>query len=426
MAVDGFASLAHHDQQCTKRSKCVVGCMSGTSIDGLDTAMLLVSDDSAGDGEGLELEIIGIHSQDFDPSLKGRLHAYANEEKALTAGDLCQLQLDFANFHIEVITELLELCGKTPDLIAVHGQTVYHKPPLSMQMFTPAPLAQSFHCEVICDMRAADIAAGGQGAPITPLADYYLFKDPARTVAVINLGGFCNVSYVFRDGRLKGKDICPVNQLLDAIANKFLLCPKGYDEDGHRAMAYCKERGGDLSEYAEPPSGAPELTDYAEYVRAAMEGCDNSHSLGTEDSPAKWLDLVGTAVGQQHGTFIAYHACQQIARRIASEVRADLQKEEAGAGGGAIAVLAGGGARHDLLFQMLQAYFKEGDIEVAKSSEVGAKAGVQDRESISMAILGYLCSIDRPITVPAVTGVEVAPVSGMHVMPPYGHLRGRR
>ena len=397
------------------RGKFVVGCMTGTSIDGLDVTLLKICEDMAAGGEGLIIQQIGVCSKDMPPHLKSTLHMYCNENAALTAEELCRLQLDFSTFHIEVIEELLDKCDKKADLIAVHGQTVFHKPPLSMQMFAPAPLAEKFNCDVVCDLRASDIAAGGQGAPITPLADYHLFRDPNRNVAVINLGGFCNVSYVLYDGRVTGKDICPVNQLLDAIAQKFLLSSKGYDEDGQIAASYFKGKGGSLVDDVKPP--APELQKYAEYASRSLKTCDNSHSLGTQDSPTKWLDLVETSVGQQYGAYIAYHACYHIAKRIASEVRTDLLGSRDETCCGAVAVVAGGGARHNLLFSMLQAHF--GEIEVVKSCDIGAHVGVQDRESTSMAVLGYLCAMSQPITVPAVTGVKVAPISGMLVRAPY-------
>ena len=185
-----------------------------------------------------------------------------------------------------------------------------------------------------------------------------------------------------------------MNQLLDSIASKFLLSAKGYDEDGQIASSYFIKNGGHLTDDVEPPD--PELVEYTEHVRRSMEMGDCSRSLGTEDCPAKWLDLVETSLGQQHGAFIAYHACQHIAKRISTEVRIDLQREGSdGTCHDAIAVVAGGGARNKLLFSMLQAYF--GDLEVVKSCDVGARVGVQDRESISMAVLGYLCGDHDPL-----------------------------
>ena len=403
----------------------VIGCMTGTSIDGLDCAALEIASGGP-DGKELNIKVIKCHSIDFTRNLQQRLREFSNENQALTAGELAQLQLDFASCHNNAIQELVDSIQMQVDLISVHGQTVYHKPPLSWQMFTPAPLAERFNCEVICDLRAADIAAGGQGAPITPLADYHLFRDPNRTVVVINLGGFCNVTYLFQGGQVTGKDVCPVNQLLDAIAQKFLRCPEGYDKDGASAMQFYEDNTLSLDIPDDFP--APEgIEKYEEHVRTAISGCDNSHSLGTDDAPATWLDLVGDmSLGQKHGPYIAYQACRHIAKRIANEVKNDLKGEQ-----GAVAVLAGGGARHKLLYRMLQAFFgdlpqqrdgasdSETHVEVALPEDRGVACGVQDRESISMAILGYLCHQNEPITLPVVTGVDKAPVSGMRVAPPY-------
>src|SRR5205814_430604 len=101
----------------------------------------------------------------------------------------------------------------------------------------PAPIVRAIGCPVVYDLRAADIAAGGQGAPITPVADWVLFQDARLGLAIANLGGFCNLTIIPRDGDepsdIRAMDVCSCNQLLDTIARMLMRVP--FDEDGKRA-----------------------------------------------------------------------------------------------------------------------------------------------------------------------------------------------
>ena len=170
----------------------VVGVMTGTSIDGMDVALVRVT------GRGLDMraELVRHISAPLG-DLQPRLRAAADQQP-MTAGEFAQLVWDFGVLHANVIERLLQAEKRKPDLICIHGQTVFHQPPISWQLVNPAPIAARFDCPVVSDLRQADLAHGGQGAPITPIADWILFRDSTRTRAIVNLGGFCNVTIVPR------------------------------------------------------------------------------------------------------------------------------------------------------------------------------------------------------------------------------------
>ena len=153
-------------------------------MDAIDAALIAV------DGSGLAMRVSIVRH------VSHPLGAIAADLREITgqcptpARRFAALARDLALRHVSAIRDLV---GRDSiDLIAVHGQTVFHAPPLSWQLIAPAPIAQSFGVPVVFDLRAADLAAGGEGAPITPLADFVMFADANETRAVVNLGGFAN------------------------------------------------------------------------------------------------------------------------------------------------------------------------------------------------------------------------------------------
>jgi anhydro-N-acetylmuramic acid kinase len=171
----------------------VVGCMTGTSLDGIDLALVEVT----GTGLGMSARFARGLSAPLGPAADS-LRALAAQEP-MTAGQVARLSLQFAAAHAQALTDLLG--GERSDLVCIHGQTVFHAPPASWQLLNPFPIARAASAPVVYDLRQADLAAGGQGAPITPIADFVLFRHAQESRAVVNLGGFCNVTLLPRRTR---------------------------------------------------------------------------------------------------------------------------------------------------------------------------------------------------------------------------------
>lgn len=384
-------------------TRLVVGCMTGTSIDSIDGALVRIS----GKGLHLSAEFIRGNSAPLGP-LAPRLRRLADQEP-MTAGEIAALSREFSLAHVPLIRELIT--GEKADLIAVHGQTVFHQPPVSWQMLTPAPIARELRTPVVFDLRAADLASGGQGAPITPIADWVFFRHHERPAAVVNLGGFCNVTLLDRgpepaeidhqtmqalataEGRVlkpgeilpakilfpvSGRDVCPCNHLLDTIARKLFQVP--FDEDGRRAAA-----GSVNDDALEDLEGV--LTSLASRRR----------SLGTGDELSEWVSRWRSHVSGQD---LAATACEAVGHAISLAI------------GDARSVrLAGGGARNGALVAAIAS-----NCAVPVSPLAGGMA--EYREAAAMAVLGALCQDRVPITLPQVTGVkEPAPVAGVWVFP---------
>jgi 1,6-anhydro-N-acetylmuramate kinase len=353
------------------RNRLVAGCMTGTSLDGLDAALVHIS----GTGLDMRVEFLAAVSVSLDP-VATRLRAIA-EQKPHSAEALVQIARDFSDLHV---TALRKLCTRRkPDLVSVHGQTVFHRPPLSWQLFNPAPVAHALQVPLVFDLRAMDLAAGGQGAPITPVADWLYYRSADENRAVVNLGGFCNVTVLPPGADAKsiaGADICPCNHLLDGIARTMLNRP--YDVDGRIAAT------GKVSE----PMLASLLRLFAG---------QGNRSLGTGDELSAWI---AQQTGQPSAD-VARSACAAIAQCIADKTT-----------GTEHLILAGGGCLNWTLAQELKERSKA---LITRSDDHGLPA--QYREAAGMAVLGALCQDRVPITSTRTTGVATAPVSGTWIFP---------
>lgn len=353
----------------------IVGCMTGTSIDGLDCALVEIS------GNGLE---ISAHLAEFIERPLGDLRAGLRrlaDQVPMPAGEIAGLSHAFGELHAEVVAQLLR--GRRVDLIAVHGQTVFHSPPVSWQMVNPWPIAARFGVPVVSDLRGADLASGGQGAPITPLADWVLFRGEGER-AIVNLGGFCNVTLlpVASTGimGIRGFDVCACNHVMDMAAQRGL--GRAFDEDGAAALR-----------------GSPKGVAVEELCNALARQAGAGRSLGTGDESREWVERWGRTLA---GDDLVASAAEGVARAIAARLPA-----------GAEAVVAGGGARNAALMRSLEAALGR---SIRCTDELGMP--MQAREAACIAVLGTLAMDRVPITLEAVTDRRHdAPIAGAWIFP---------
>ncbi len=363
-----------------------IGCMTGTSLDGLDCALVEIS------GLGLPMRATFVRGNSTDlGAFKPRLRAIA-DQVPVTAGEVAGVMRAFAVLHADAVRELL--AGEACDLVCVHGQTVFHKPPLSWQLFQPAPLVQSLRVPVVYDLRQADLALGGQGAPITPIADWVFFGEQIAPATIVNLGGFCNIttypewhlcedherSHEDRVRLIQARDVCACNQLLDAVARVHLARP--FDVDGTAAMR------GMLCENV-----------FSRLVSILTSQVDEGRSLGTGDE----LTRLVASLSAPRPEDIARSACEAIAEVVCGR-----------SGDVHAAILAGGGTRNRALVRA----FQQRAPHVRLSGDFGLP--VEFREAACFAVLGALCQDRVPITLPQVTKLPAgvaAPLSGVWAFP---------
>ena len=185
-----------------------VGLMSGTSMDGIDAALLRT------DGDRL-VRPVGFLSRPYDPPFRTRLQAHLGRDRPERG-----FERDLTRAHADLVTALLARCGRPAADIAVigfHGHTLWHRPDegRTCQCGDGGLLAQLTGIDVVADLRSADMAAGGQGAPLAPIYHAALARDDARPLAVLNLGGVANVTYLPGEGDMLAFDTGPANALID-------------------------------------------------------------------------------------------------------------------------------------------------------------------------------------------------------------------
>lgn len=362
----------------------VAGCMTGTSIDGLDIALVAI------DGCGLDAR----HS--VKRCLSKPLGSLAvslrliTQRNPITAKEIARTTYGLATLHLSALKELIG--DEKVDLVAVHGQTVYHAPPLSFQMINPTPIAIGLNVPVVTDLRAADLAYGGQGAPITPIADFLLYRSSAETRCIVNLGGFCNLTLLPKYhskapkdiqsviSQIKGQDVCACNQILDTIARRLFKAP--LDVDGARSF-----KGNIKSEPFE-------LLESHFKTQAASR-----RSLGTGDELiSDWLAQFGNKYPPED---LARSACAAIASTVVTKCNSADS-----------IILAGGGVKNKTLVEEIRS---RSEIPVELSDKKGIPS--THREAVAMAVLGTLCHDRIPVTLPHITGASSNSISGVWVMP---------
>ncbi len=204
-------------------SSLIIGLMSGTSLDGVDGVLA--------DFAGGSIRTVAAAFAPFPAELRSELMALQVasenelEREALAANAL-------ALCYADCVRQLLPSAGGPVAAVAVHGQTIRHRPELGFtrQTNNPALLAELAGIDVIADFRSRDVAAGGQGAPLVPAFHEAAFGKPATARVVVNIGGIGNISVLHGDGRVTGFDTGPGNVLMDLWIGRHLGKP--YDEDG--------------------------------------------------------------------------------------------------------------------------------------------------------------------------------------------------
>jgi anhydro-N-acetylmuramic acid kinase len=365
----------------------VLGCMSGTSVDGIDIACA----DLRLRGTELLVGYRGLVSIPFGGELHQRILA-ALPPAAAGAGEICALHAGLGRAYAAAFARAREeLAGGRADLAVLHGQTVYHWVDRSgaalgtLQLGSPAEVAEALGIPVISDLRSRDIAAGGQGAPLAAMFDWLLLSSPAGAdpAGAVNLGGIANLT-VIADGQVVAAyDIGPAGALMDPAARRASGGALNFDAYGEFA-ASGRVRGDLLRALAADPFFA----------------LPPPRSTGREHFNASYLDA---ALGRIAPAPAAADVVATVTRLLVDQVAAAAVQF-----GLRELILSGGGSRNRTAVRWLRAALPRTAIRT--SDEVGVPA--QAKEALAFAVLGFLSWHGLPGSVPAATGARRGAVLG--------------
>ncbi len=227
-----------------KETRCIIGLMSGTSLDGLDVALCRIK----GFGLETEIELLQFETISYDNHFKEKVRAVFSK-RLVDLEKICLLNGWIAQKHAAIILNCLENWQIKPsqiDLIASHGQTIYHAPKFlhphdefgngTLQIGDGDHLAVATGIITISDFRQKHIAAGGEGAPLAVYGDYFIFSKKDENRIMLNIGGIANFTYLPGNRNVDAifsTDTGPGNTLMDAYAQKYFQLP--YDKDSSLA-----------------------------------------------------------------------------------------------------------------------------------------------------------------------------------------------
>ena len=363
----------------TERPAIGIGLMSGTSLDGMDAALVRFSGPT-------HAELLAFITRPYTSEERASIERGLN---GANAAELARLHAAIGEWAADAVEQLLAAAhapASAVDFIALHGQTVWHEPPLvSWQLGEPAVLAERFGRPVVNNFRSRDVAAGGQGAPLVPAADVLLFGAVDGPRVLLNIGGMANVTYVGRraiDDHAVAFDTGPGMVLVDAIAR--LVDPSlPYDRDGVLAGR------GSVSE--------PEVT---RLLGDDFFGQAPPRSTGREHFGDALAREIHHRVPGPDGVATAVAVT---VRSIAGAIQRWLPRAPE-------VVVSGGGARHPVLFQSLESALAAQGRQLRRFDDCFFNGDA--KEAVAFALLGYLTLHGQPANLPSCTGARGARVLG--------------
>lgn len=371
-----------------KQKMRVVGLMSGTSADGVDAAVVEI--------DRGKVRLLAFEMFAYPATLRKRILSLCRPESA-RLDDICHYNFVLGEVFADAVIKLCSGSGislGSIDLIGSHGQTIYHQPcgkrygrktiRSTLQIGEPSVIAQRTGITTVADFRPRDMAAGGEGAPLVPYADYVLFKHKRLTRAVQNIGGIANVTFL--PGGCQQDDIIafdtgPGNMVIDGIIRLISGGRKRYDVGGKMAAQGTIDKHL-LSELLRHPffrRRPPKSTGREEFGADFAEGIyRRAGKKGLADA-----DIVTTV------TALTTKSISQAYLRFLPAMPDEL-------------ILCGGGSHNCALVEMLHAELP--DVKMLSTDDFGIS--VDAREAVSFAILAWTTIKGMTNNVPAATGAE--------------------
>ena len=360
-----------------------VGLMSGTSIDGIDAALV----DISGRSPNLRIKILSWAIYPFPKGMK---------EKILSGEDICRLNFELGELFAQGVYKICKK-GKIPlekiAFIGSHGQTICHLGRAgTLQIGEPSVIAERTGITTVADFRPRDIAAGGFGAPLAPYLHWMLFHHPRRHRAVHNIGGISNLTFIPRGAGIDqviGFDTGPGNMVIDGLLRETTNNRTTYDHGGRIAargvvsLKFLKE----LLKHPFILKRPPKTSGREEFGRPFVQKVlKRGWALGLrlEDIVATATAFTAVSIAENYRRFV-------FRRGVPDEI-----------------IFGGGGVHNAALMTMIRAELP--DIRIVTFDDYGIPADAA--EAVCFAVLAYETLRGRPTNIPSVTGAKEKVVLG--------------
>ena len=382
----------------------IVGLMSGTSVDGIDAALV----ELRGAQDAPEVRLLAFEDRPFpDEVRRGIFELF--EPKAATSERVGRMSYILGKLYAEAVLSVIrgaELSVSDVDAVASHGQTIWHAPDevmfcglparCTVQIGEGAVIAQDTGLVTVSDFRVADLAAGGQGAPLVPFTEYILYRSTDATRLLQNIGGIGNMTVLpagCAPEEVFAFDTGPGNMLIDAVVSRATGGRERFDRGG--AMASRGKVNDALLEKlkAEPYYVLP-------LPKSTGRELFGEQYLGPVlASGLPWEDLAATMT-----ELTAWSIADAYERYVLPRYRADEL------------LVGGGGSYNENLLSRLRAHFAPLGVEVKTQEDVGFSSDA--KEAVAFAILADRCLAGLPNSLPSVTGAKNTAVMGKISLPP--------
>ena len=396
-----------------KKKKYVIGLMSGTSVDGIDAAVVEIT------GHGLEttVNLIAFETFPFPPDVPQQILALCHPDTS-RVDDICEMNFYIGYLFAEAVKHILQKNGiptSDIDLIGSHGQTIHHLPrdsnidcnanttgrnikkPSTLQIGEPAVIAHETGIPTIADFRVADMAAGGQGAPLVAYPDYLLFHDSVKTVGLLNIGGIANITVLPANGSfdsVSAADTGPGNMCIDAVVSEITDGRERYDKAGQRAAQGTPHQplidewlNHPFFQLTPPKTTGREMFGHT-FAMECLAAC-RKHRLSDNDSIATLTELTVQTV--------ALYISQFVPEKNPIDTL----------------YVSGGGVHNQTIMQRLNEALVGTAVEPVDNSGISADA----KEAIAFAILANESLHGQAGNLPSATGASMRKILGKFVCP---------
>ena len=382
----------------TRTERLLVGLMTGTSADAVDAVLVRMK----GDGLAARHEVLAEMETPLPDDLRAEVLDVAGA-KSVEPERLMRLDVELAEAYASAVRDVVAQAGvKMADVTAIgsHGQTVRHLPrsadagrALTLQLGSPTTLAERTGLTVVSDFRKRDTAAGGEGAPLVPIADFWLFRSEKESRLLLNLGGMANVTWLKKGGALTDVlafDTGPGNAVLDGLVRIGTQGLARHDDAGGLA-ASGRAHEGLLEElladpfFALPPPRSTGRERFGEQYAEKLANLGDSLGLSLEDTLATAVELTAASIERAVREFVAPRG------------RVDAL------------YASGGGVRNVTLMTALRRRLD--GIRVGRLDDLGVSPGI--KEALAFAFLAHLTLSGEPGNVPGATGARHPAVLGV-------------